>query len=152
VAERHISEVDLEQVMGFARCVLEQPVELLVGVAETPPYLTDRHALLLFTEGHPEGQKLKIDRSGLGPCFRHAAIVKETDVASYRGLVEQCGLEPARTRMIGNSPRSDLNPALELDLSSEMVALQEARNLFQINTRVLRTADEMSRSLLDVLG
>jgi flagellar basal body rod protein FlgG len=33
-----------------------------------------------------------------------------------------------------------------------MVALIEARNLFQINARVIRTADEMSRSLLDVLA
>jgi len=39
-----------------------------------------------------------------------------------------------------------------VDLSAEMVALLEARNLFQVNTRVLRTADEMSRGLLDVLG
>jgi len=39
-----------------------------------------------------------------------------------------------------------------VNLSAEMVALIEARNLFQINARVIRTADELSRSLLDVLA
>ena len=116
LAERAIAEADLERVMGFARRILEQPIELLPGVEETLPYLAGRHDLLLFTKGHPAEQKLKVERSGLGRCFLHTAIVKEKDVASYRGLVEQCGLDPARTWMIGNSPRSDINPALALGL------------------------------------
>ncbi|MBM3745624.1 MAG: HAD family hydrolase [Acidobacteria bacterium] len=118
LAERDIAEADLERVMGFARRILEQPVELLPGVEETLQCLSARHDLLLFTKGHPDEQKLKIDRSGLGPCFRHTAVVKEKNVASYRGLVQQCGLELARTWMIGNSPRSDINPALELGLNA----------------------------------
>jgi hypothetical protein len=39
-----------------------------------------------------------------------------------------------------------------VDLSAEMVALIEARSLFQTNTRVLRTAFEMDEHLLDLLG
>ena len=39
-----------------------------------------------------------------------------------------------------------------VDLSAEMVALLEARNLFRINTRVIRAAFEMQDHLLDVLG
>jgi len=118
LAERAISEADLERVMGLARRILEQPIELLPGVRETLPYLADRHDLILFTKGHPEEQKLKIDRSGLGPYFLHTAIVKEKDVASYLGLVEQCALDPTRTWMIGNSPRSDINPALQAGLKA----------------------------------
>ena len=118
LAERAISEADLERVMGLARRILEQPIELLPGVEKTLRYLAPRHDLLLFTKGHPEEQKLKIDRSGLGPCFLRTAIVKEKDLAAYRGLLEQCGLDPARTWMIGNSPRSDINPALQLGLNA----------------------------------
>lgn len=43
------------------------------------------------------------------------------------------------------------NPEDVVDLSEEMVALLEARNDFQINTRVIRTADELARHLLDLL-
>jgi len=118
LAERAIEEADLERVMGLARRILEQPVELLPGVSDTLRYLARRHDLLLFTKGHPEEQKLKIERSGLGAYFLHTAIVKEKDVDSYRELIERCGLEAARTWMIGNSPRSDINPALELGLNA----------------------------------
>ena len=71
--------------------------------------------------GHPEEQKLKIDRSGLGGYFRHTAIVKEKDAAAYRGLVPELRLDPERTWMIGNSPKSDVNPALEAGLSAVFI-------------------------------
>ena len=121
LAEREVREEDLRTVMGFAERILECPVEAIEGVVETLAYLAARHDLTLFTKGHPEEQKLKIDRSGLGPCFNHTAIVKEKDAAAYRRLVEQRGMDPARTWMIGNSPKSDINPALESGLNAVFV-------------------------------
>jgi putative hydrolase of the HAD superfamily len=121
LAEREILDGDLETVQGFALRILEQPVEPLPGVAETLEYLASRHQLTLFTKGHPEEQKLKIDRSGLGIWFGHTAIVKEKDVASYRALAGQLRCPPAQTWMIGNSPKSDINPALEAGLNAVFV-------------------------------
>jgi len=118
LAEREISAEDLERVMSLARRILDHPVELIEGVEETLRYLSGRHDLLLFTKGHPQEQRLKIDRSGLAPYFRHAAIVKEKDTESYRQLLQGCGLDAGRTWVIGNSPRSDINPALELGLNA----------------------------------
>ncbi len=118
LAERAVSDSDLEQVMSFAERILEQPLELIAGVVDTLAVLAGRHELFLFTKGHPEEQKLKIERSGLSPYFSHAAIVHEKDAASYAELVRSCSLEPARTWMIGNSPRSDINPALALGLGA----------------------------------
>lgn len=43
-------------------------------------------------------------------------------------------------------------PQDAVDLSAEMVSLLEARNHFQVSTRVLKTAFEMEEHLLDVLG
>jgi putative hydrolase of the HAD superfamily len=118
LAERAISHADLDRVMSFAERILDLPVELMDGVAQTLQYLSGRHELLLFTKGHPDEQRLKIDRSGLGRHFSHAAIVHEKDAASYRELIEGRQLDPARSWMIGNSPRSDINPALELGLGA----------------------------------
>jgi putative hydrolase of the HAD superfamily len=118
LAEREISGADLERVRSFARRILEHPIELIEGVQETLRYLSGRHDVLLFTKGHPDEQKLKIDRSGLGPLFRHTAIVKEKDAASYSALVQQCALDPERTWVVGNSPKSDINPALEVGLNA----------------------------------
>ena len=121
LAEREVREEDLRTVMGFAERILDCPVEVIEGVAETLAYLAARHDLTLFTKGHPEEQKLKIDRSGLGAFFNHTAIVKEKDAAAYARLVAERGMEPARTWMIGNSPKSDINPALESGLNAVFV-------------------------------
>ena len=121
LVEREIREEDLTTVMGFARRILECPMEMIPGVRETLDYLAGRHDLTLFTKGHVEEQKLKIDRSGLGVFFQHTAIVKEKDAAAYRRLVAEREMEAADTWMIGNSPKSDVNPALEAGLNAVFV-------------------------------
>jgi putative hydrolase of the HAD superfamily len=121
LVEREIAAEELDQVYGFAQRILEQPLEIIEGVPETLEYLAMHHDLTLFTKGHPEEQKLKIDRSGLGIYFGHTAIVKEKNVASYAGLVAERDFDPARTWMIGNSPKSDINPALRAGLNAVFV-------------------------------
>jgi putative hydrolase of the HAD superfamily len=121
LAEREVREEDLRAAMGFAERILECPMEVIEGVPETLEYLALRHDLTLFTKGHPEEQKLKIGRSGLGAFFGHTAIVKEKDATAYRRLVEERGMDPEQTWMIGNSPKSDINPALEAGLNAVFV-------------------------------
>jgi putative hydrolase of the HAD superfamily len=124
LCEHEVAEEDLRKVLGFAEQILECPMEVIDGVSETLAYLADRHHLTLFTKGHPEEQKLKIDRSGLASRFVHTAIVKEKDAAAYQALVESRGMDPARTWMVGNSPKSDINPALDAGLNAVFVPHQ----------------------------
>ena len=121
LAERHIREEDLDRVMAIAWRILDQPLVLIEGVEETLAYLASRHDLTLVTKGHPEEQKLKIDRSGLGVWFGHTVIVKEKDAATYHKLVAERAIDPARTWMVGNSPKSDILPALEAGLGAVYV-------------------------------
>lgn len=121
LAEREVREDDRRIVMGFAERILLCPMEVIEGVAETLEYLSARHDLTLFTKGHEEEQKLKVDRSCLGGFFGHTAIVKEKDAAAYRRLVAERSMQPERTWMIGNSPKSDVNPALEAGLNAVFV-------------------------------
>jgi putative hydrolase of the HAD superfamily len=124
LAERDVNEDDLETVMGFAERILEAPLEVLEGVPETLAYLALRHELTLFTKGHPDEQKMKIERSGLGVYFTHTAIVKEKDAHAYRHLAREREMNPATTWMIGNSPKSDVNPALDAGLNAVFVPHQ----------------------------
>ena len=55
--------------MAFGERILVQPIELIDGVEETLALLVERHDLTLMTKGHPEEQRLKIDRSGLDELF-----------------------------------------------------------------------------------
>jgi putative hydrolase of the HAD superfamily len=121
LCERAMREADLKTVAYFAECILECPMELIEGVPETLEYLSLRHELTLFTKGHPEEQKLKVERSGLAPFFHHTAIVKEKDPAAYLKLVEDRGMDSARTWMIGNSPKSDINASLDAGLNAVFI-------------------------------
>jgi putative hydrolase of the HAD superfamily len=129
LAERDVGDNDLRTVCRFAERILECPMEVIEGVPETLEYLASRHDLTLFTKGHPEEQKLKIDRSGLGVWFAHTAIVMEKHAQAYRELVETRGMDPACTWMIGNSPKSDINPALEAGLQAVFVPHQHTWTL-----------------------
>lgn len=121
LAEREIRAEDLERVMSFGERLLDHPMEVIEGVEETLEYLGKRHELTLFTKGHLEEQKLKLDRSGLRRCFAHTAIVKEKDAPAYRRLVAERQFDAERTWMIGNSPKSDVNPALEAGLHAVFI-------------------------------
>jgi putative hydrolase of the HAD superfamily len=121
LAEREIRAEDLEHVLSLAAKILEQPLEVIDGVEETLAYLSEHHELTIFTKGHPEEQRMKIDRSGLARFFRHTAIVKEKDAAAYNGIVVERRWERTETWMIGNSPKSDINPALEAGLNAVLV-------------------------------
>jgi len=112
LAQRPISDADLASVISFAERILDHPIILRPGVDETLGYLRDTHELTLFTKGHPDEQRMKIDRSGLASFFHHAEIVKEKDVAAYLSLGAARGFHGPHTWMIGNSPKSDVNPAL----------------------------------------
>jgi putative hydrolase of the HAD superfamily len=121
LAERRMNEADLQHVMSLAERILEQPMELLDRVEETLAILAERHDLTLFTKGRAEEQRLKVDRSGLGRYFAHTGIVKEKDAAAYRSLIAERAFDPAETWMIGNSPKSDINPALEAGIGAVLV-------------------------------
>ncbi len=121
LCERDITPGDIDRIMEFAHWILRQPVELIEGVEETLADVSARNDLMLFTKGHPDEQRMKVDASGLARWFSHIAIVKEKNVASYRELADERGLKSECTWMVGNSPRSDINPALELGLGAVYV-------------------------------
>lgn len=121
LSERDIQPTDLDTIMSFAERILHHPMEVIPGVAETLAELALKHDLTLFTKGNQEEQKLKLDRSGLGPFFSHTAIVKEKDESAYRSLVAERFLDPDLTWMIGNSPKSDINPALHSGLNAVFI-------------------------------
>lgn len=121
LAERHIQDHDIQHILSLGQRILDQPIELIAGVPETLAYLTGRHSLTLFTKGDQEEQRLKVERSGIGHYFQHTAIVREKDVTAYHRLVEEYSLDPAVTWMIGNSPKSDINPALAAGLRAVFI-------------------------------
>jgi putative hydrolase of the HAD superfamily len=101
---------------------LEQtPPHVLDGVPETLAYLAERHRLILFTKGEQAEQAAKVERSGLQRFFEAIEIVAEKDVAIYKSLVSRHRVVKSHGWMVGNSPRSDINPALEAGLNAVFI-------------------------------
>ncbi len=118
LAEKDLQEEDIERVRRFGERIRTQPLQLLEGVRETLAYLSPRHDLILLTKGDFEEQKLKVERSGIEGFFRQVVIVLEKDLATYQRLISEVGADPHQTWMVGNSPRSDINPALAAGLNA----------------------------------
>jgi putative hydrolase of the HAD superfamily len=109
-----VSEEKAERILGFARSIAEQEIELLPGVAETLAELAKCHRLILMTKGNEAEQA-------------------EKDPATYREVIHRHELAPHTSWMIGNSPKSDINPALAAGL--------HAIFLFHKDTWVLEHAE-----------
>jgi putative hydrolase of the HAD superfamily len=121
LAERDVQDEDVRRVQRFGEQIRTHPLELMDGVRETLDYLSPRHDLVLLTKGDVEEQKLKVERSGIEHYFQQAVIVPEKDVATYHHIVEELQIDPRHTWMIGNSPRSDINPALAAGLNAVFI-------------------------------
>jgi putative hydrolase of the HAD superfamily len=108
-----------EQVAAARACgdgILHPPVELLAGVAPTLAALYPANRLVLVTKGDEAHQKDKLARSGLGCYFDSVYVLREKHPAAYQQIVAELGLDLYTTWMVGNSPRSDINPAVEAGL------------------------------------
>lgn len=110
-----------ETINGFAHAIADHPVEILHGVSETLRYLSKHHHLILLTKGAIAEQSGKVERSGLKEYFSAVEIVAEKDVATYRSMISKYNLRRDSTWMVGNSPKSDINPALAAGLNAVFV-------------------------------
>ena len=101
--------------------VREHRIEPYPQVRETLDELGRRSRLALVTKGEATEQKAKIERSGLAGHFEHIEYLPEKDAARYLRLVADLNASPESTWMIGNSPKSDVNPALAAGLGAVLI-------------------------------
>lgn len=110
-----------ETVRGFAHAIAEHPIEMLPGVDDTLQYLAGRHTLIMLTKGEPNEQSGKVERSGLKKYFNEIEIVAEKDKSTYQALIAKHRLPCSSTWMLGNSPKSDINPALAAGINAVFI-------------------------------
>jgi putative hydrolase of the HAD superfamily len=97
------------------------PPHIMEGVPETLAYLSKRHRLILLTKGEQAEQAAKVERSGLLSYFDAVEIVLEKEPSTYERMIEQFKIVKSHGWMVGNSPRSDINPALQAGLNAVFI-------------------------------
>jgi putative hydrolase of the HAD superfamily len=110
-----------DRIHSFCHEIAEHPMEIITSVPETLKYLAAKHHLILMTKGNIAEQSGKIERSGLKEYFSAVEIVAEKNVPTYKSIVEKYELPLTLSWMIGNSPKSDINPAIGAGLNAVFV-------------------------------
>lgn len=110
-----------DRIVAFTESISKEGVELLPGVEPTLRTLAERHRLFLVTKGDHDEQLDKLERSGLRSYFEVAEVPAEKNELMYRDLAARHHCHPESTWMIGNSPRSDINPALAAGLNAVFI-------------------------------
>jgi len=105
---------DIQSILDLGHGILDHSVELLPHVEETIAEVSKSFPLVLITKGDLFHQEAKVAKSGLGKWFKRIEIVSEKDPATYRRVLDELGVAPERFVMIGNSPKSDIQPVLAL--------------------------------------
>lgn len=100
-------------IIEAGKAMLRHPIDLLPDVENTLQSLQGRFRLIVITKGDLYHQEHKIEASGLAIYFDAVHVVSEKNTALYRRIFDTEGQGPRRSMMIGNSPKSDILPALE---------------------------------------
>lgn len=111
----------LSFIQDTGRLTRDYPILLLPGVEETLPLLAGSHRLLLLTKGNHNEQLEKVHRSGIADHFEAVVIVPEKNREVYEKVLADHGLSREDTWMVGNSPKSDINPAKSAGLKTVLI-------------------------------
>jgi len=121
LTDQPVTQEKHDRISSFAQSIADQEIELLPGVDPTLAELAARHRIILVTKGDPVEQQDKLRRSGLAPHFSAVEVLPEKHSDAYLSLAAHHGCEASSTWMIGNSPRSDINPALAAGLHTVFI-------------------------------
>ncbi|MCK5065725.1 MAG: HAD family hydrolase [Candidatus Fermentibacteraceae bacterium] len=134
--------------------LLEHPVILMPGVVETLHTIQSQPVTtVVYTMGEQEHQHNKFMRSGLEQLVDGIRIVSEKTVANLEDLITHYNMTPDRCILVGNSPRSDINPALSLGIQAVHIVRDRtwaAEREDFINPGLVRTIERFNE-LLDIL-
>jgi putative hydrolase of the HAD superfamily len=114
ITNGRISGDAIQAILNFGKEMRDHPVQLLPGVTAVLDTLTPHYTLMLITKGDLFEQESKIARSGIADRFRWIEVVSEKEAPTYAALLQKYAIPPQRFLMVGNSPRSDILPVLEI--------------------------------------
>ncbi len=133
--------------------LLEHPIILMPGVIETLLTIKSLPVItVIYTMGEQEHQHDKFMKSGLVQLVDDIRIVPEKTVANLEDLVIHFNMTPDRCMLVGNSPRSDINPALSLGIQAVHIVRDRtwaAEREDFINPGSVRTIERFNE-LLDI--
>lgn len=103
----------LHAIIEAGRALLRIPTVMLPNVVETLTALQSRFQILILTKGETKEQQRKFDNSPLPKNIPYI-ILPDKCAETYRRIFDRFAMDPSKFLMVGNSPRSDILPPLQL--------------------------------------
>ena len=110
VSQAHVPAHIIHDILKMGHDMLNYPIHLLPGVAESLPQLAKTYKLILITRGDLFHHENKFASSNLGDFLKDVNIVSEKRTATYKRIFSD---DVNAAAMVGNSIKSDIVPALE---------------------------------------
>lgn len=134
---RPINTNEQAQLQKLGMSVYDQEVEAYPGMVETLECLLDQgHTLHLYTGGEQMIQQRKIDQMKLGEYFKDRIyITRHKNIEAFEKIVSEGQMDRKNTWMIGNSLRTDIEPALTAGVHAIYIEqdMEWKYNLIELN-------------------
>lgn len=95
---------------------LEQPLAIFPHVIPTLKQLSHSYDLFILTKGNLREQRQKLHKFELLSIFQESFVVLEKNIHTYQSILREKQWNAEEICMIGNSPKSDINPALRVGM------------------------------------
>lgn len=133
--EKKKDEIQYLRELGFK--VFAIPVEPIPYMNETLQRLKEEgHELYLHTGGDEANQRRKISQLELTTYFEHRIFISEhKDTTALSDILKTIKANPNVTWMVGNSLRTDIVPALEMDIHAIYIPAESEwkYNMVEVN-------------------
>ncbi|MFA6677392.1 MAG: HAD family hydrolase [Bacteroidales bacterium] len=152
VTNARVKADEIEKIILLGRTLMEAPMVLIDGIKNTLSqlYNSGKYKLVVASKGDLIDQERKLKNSGLMPYFDHVEIMSGKKEADYIKLINRLGTRAEEFLMIGNSPKSDILPVLEIGAKAilipyETVWIHEAveGEIFHDNFQEIKEASQL---------
>ena len=106
------------QIYEVSAQVFDSTAPLMPGAVHVLHTLAQLYPLALLTKGDERVQQQRIRASDLSPYFQLIEIVPEKTSSDFQRVIGEMGGQNASSWSIGNSLRSDIIPALGVDMNA----------------------------------
>lgn len=115
ISKGQVSNNSISKLIDLGKDMLQAPVVLINGVEDTLKQLKNKgYRLVVATKGDLLDQERKLIKSGLEPYFHHIEVMADKKPRQYHKLINHLDINIDEFLMVGNSPKSDILPVLEI--------------------------------------
>jgi putative hydrolase of the HAD superfamily len=107
---------DYNKIIKSFKKHLEGQIAIFPEVIPTLKKLSNKYELYILTKGNLAEQKQKLRKSKLLTYFNDSFVVHEKNLRTYENILKNKKWHAEEVCMIGNSPKSDINPALRMGM------------------------------------